>query len=578
MKSILKITTVLLVQALLTNFAWGCVLSREPRAENATLSPAVQININAFQKIFAVPIKDGYLAVPGTDEEIGAVETAYLEFKMIYHRLNNVLQTILVSISNLEIQDKVKNDEKNIIALIKDTVKRLDDITSVFSFGNIVSEEDVLYLTEQVKQLNDKRDALRDIDKINGDIISQDVKDLAVKISSAAEFVNRRMRVVTEGVKLEYFDLAKVLNQEKRKGTITIENGLDLEIFGYRDGIEFVIKNIIHNIYEHGNSKNIDFEMSVKKDAKDIVMEITDEGRGFDIQQLKDKAVELGFWDKKKAASAAESDAIELIFAKGFSRRYIKGKAHGLGMWLSRQVIEKYFKGKISARNRVDCPGAKFVIAIPAIDFEKELLKAAMTELHAGSLRALLNSSWDLGNSCLSQEKAEKLFDVLRDPDMEKYRDLFYKITRKVLKFNVSKEQLFNLELSGPLNAKLDFKDKATREDLNEFIKVAGRLNNKINAALKELDKIWREFRNIQGEDIDEKKKKRFDNWQIRIKKALEELKRYSRTSATDIEKWIKSVTIEDVKIEISELETMPVIKTSAGELDENAKLVEQAI
>ncbi|MBU0635216.1 MAG: hypothetical protein KKA52_09195 [Candidatus Omnitrophica bacterium] len=384
MKSILKITTVMLVQALLANCAWAGVLlppagRRRGGCSGAALSPAVHIHINTFQDIFAASAKEGFLTGPGPDdeEEIGTAETTYLEFNMIFHQLNNVLQVVRGDIDILETEDELKDGEEAITAFVKDMVEGLADITSIFSAMDIIIEADILYLNEKVKQLNEKYAVLKELERVKTEDISVEISGLIARMISATEFVNRRIQAVREGINLEYFDLGELLKQEEDKGGISIEKGLGLEIFGYRDGMEFVIKNIIRNIIEHGRAISVYFEMSVKKDANNIVIEIKDTGRGFDLRELKNKAVELGFWDKEKAASAKEPETIELIFKKGFSRRYVKGKAYGLGMWLSRQVIEKYFKGKISAQNRPDRLGANFIITIP---MPEEKLRKRVTD------------------------------------------------------------------------------------------------------------------------------------------------------------------------------------------------------
>ncbi|MBU2064153.1 MAG: ATP-binding protein, partial [Candidatus Omnitrophica bacterium] len=372
MKSILKITTVMLVQALLANCAWAGVLlppagRRRGGCSGAALSPAVHIHINTFQDIFAASAKEGFLTGPGPDdeEEIGTAETTYLEFNMIFHQLNNVLQVVRGDIDILETEDELKDGEEIITAFVKDMVGDLADITSIFSAMDIIIEADILYLNEKVKQLNEKYAVLKELERVKTEDISVEISGLIARMISATEFVNRRIQAVREGINLEYFDLGELLKQEEDKGDISIEKGLGLEIFGYRDGMEFVIKNIIRNIIEHGRAISVYFEMSVKKDANNIVIEIKDTGRGFDFRELKNKAVELGFWDKEKAASAKEPETIELIFKKGFSRRYVKGKAYGLGMWLSRQVIEKYFNGTIRAQNRTGQSGAKFIVTVP---------------------------------------------------------------------------------------------------------------------------------------------------------------------------------------------------------------------
>jgi two-component system, chemotaxis family, sensor kinase CheA len=74
-----------------------------------------------------------------------------------------------------------------------------------------------------------------------------------------------------------------------------------------------------------------------------IVIEISDDGKGMDLEQIRRKAVEKGFFAEKEAESIGENELLQLIFQPGFSTSKIVTavSGRGVGMDVVKTAIER---------------------------------------------------------------------------------------------------------------------------------------------------------------------------------------------------------------------------------------------
>jgi len=89
---------------------------------------------------------------------------------------------------------------------------------------------------------------------------------------------------------------------------------------------EWVIENLIKNALDAIDHKQGKIEITVKEARKEIEIDVTDNGKGIDLKRRKD------------------------IFRPGYST---KRRGWGLGLSLSKRIIEVYHKGKIFVKNSV---------------------------------------------------------------------------------------------------------------------------------------------------------------------------------------------------------------------------------
>ena len=89
------------------------------------------------------------------------------------------------------------------------------------------------------------------------------------------------------------------------------------------------------NAYHHGNQ---------------VVVEVTDDGRGIDAQKIRAKAIELGMTTPEEAARMSEAEVLDFIFRPGFStaEQVTEVSGRGVGMDVVQSVLHR-LKATISA-------------------------------------------------------------------------------------------------------------------------------------------------------------------------------------------------------------------------------------
>jgi two-component system chemotaxis sensor kinase CheA len=136
------------------------------------------------------------------------------------------------------------------------------------------------------------------------------------------------------------------------------------------------ILHIIRNCIDHGietpeqrrklNKNSIGtIRVSAKHKNNKINIEISDDGKGFDIQKIRDKIIEKKLVDKNKIVNTDDKTILDYVFTPGFTTsEYITDiSGRGVGMDVVKNEITK-LKGTIkidTAKNK----GSKFYITIP---------------------------------------------------------------------------------------------------------------------------------------------------------------------------------------------------------------------
>ncbi|MFM2092290.1 MAG: hypothetical protein RLZZ127_2779, partial [Planctomycetota bacterium] len=105
--------------------------------------------------------------------------------------------------------------------------------------------------------------------------------------------------------------------------------------------------------------------LRARHDGGQVVVEIDDDGRGIDPARVKAKAVEKGVITAEQAAKMSEREAVNLIFAPGFStaEQVTSISGRGVGMDVVRTNIER-IGGTVDVQSRPGL-GATVVVKIP---------------------------------------------------------------------------------------------------------------------------------------------------------------------------------------------------------------------
>jgi two-component system chemotaxis sensor kinase CheA len=130
------------------------------------------------------------------------------------------------------------------------------------------------------------------------------------------------------------------------------------------------------NAYHHGNQ---------------VVVEVTDDGRGIDAQKIRAKAIELGMTTADESSRLSEAEILEFIFRPGFStaEQVTEVSGRGVGMDVVQSVLHR-LKASISVETHLG-QGTTFRLNLPlTLAIIKALLFWVEQRLYAIPLNAVL--------------------------------------------------------------------------------------------------------------------------------------------------------------------------------------------
>jgi len=236
--------------------------------------------------------------------------------------------------------DEPKKEPKNVKKLesIRVNISQLDTIMNLV--GELVISKSRLLQIATEYNIPELREAVSIMDKAITSLQDEIMQMRMVKVERVFSKFPRMVR-----------DLAKKLG----KKVDLIMEGLDTELDRtVLDEISDPLIHLIRNAIDHGieppeERKNAGkdeigkIKLSAWREKNNIIIEIEDDGRGFDLVKIKQKAVEKGLITQNEAESMSEEEIKMLIFAPGFSTRdevsEISGR--GVGMDVVKTTVEK---------------------------------------------------------------------------------------------------------------------------------------------------------------------------------------------------------------------------------------------
>ena len=122
-----------------------------------------------------------------------------------------------------------------------------------------------------------------------------------------------------------------------------------------------------------------------------VIVEVSDDGRGIDAQKIRAKAIQLGMITAEDAARLSEAEAVQFIFRPGFStaEQVTEVSGRGVGMDVVQSVLQR-LKATISVETRPG-QGATFRLKLPlTLAIIKALLFWVEQRLYAVPLNAVV--------------------------------------------------------------------------------------------------------------------------------------------------------------------------------------------
>ncbi len=243
-----------------------------------------------------------------------------------YPYLQIIIAALFIIIGYIGFSQIKRSEQSNIwVGMAKETAHQ---------FGTPISS--LMGWIEMMKMNYQKPDAVLDItEEISSDV--DKLNKITYRFSKIGSKPEIKNRIVFEEVKkvTEYFN--RRLPQTGKTVELTVSGNqtscaqMNGELF------EWVLENLIKNALDAMESKNGKINIDILESKKNIEIEVSDNGKGIDLRRRKD------------------------VFRPGYST---KKRGWGLGLSLSKRIVEGYHGGKIFVKSSAPGEGTTFKILL----------------------------------------------------------------------------------------------------------------------------------------------------------------------------------------------------------------------
>jgi len=245
---------------------------------------------------------------------------------------------------------------------------------------------------------------------LSGDVTKETLKELE-ETTSQIDFITSeiqasvmRMRMIPIGKLFQKAPrIVRELAKQFNKKIQLIMEGEETEIDkGIIDELSDPLVHMLRNACDHGIESPEErirlgkpevgtVYLGAEQEGNNIVIRISDDGKGMDPEKIKAKAIERGLITPEEATQMTTKEAYQLIFQPGFSTAQIISdvSGRGVGMDVVRTNILK-LKGMIDIESEVGV-GTTFIIKLPlTLAIIQGLLVRVHSEIYAIPLASVL--------------------------------------------------------------------------------------------------------------------------------------------------------------------------------------------
>ncbi len=263
------------------------------------------------------------------------------------------------------------------LAPLSDKSKVLDTFFTDFSDLEFDKYDEYHIFTRKIAEItNDINEGLNELISFSENI-SSNFKNLGKEIINLKDNllsirmlpIGRLLNNISEAIKYIANNLGKHINIEIKGGDIKI----DKPVF---DLLYEPLIHILRNAIDHGietpeqriassKSEEGNIKLHVKKEGKYVVIAITDDGQGIDIEKVKERAINKGLLNQEQIHYMRDEEILSYIFVPGFSTSEDVDFQSGRGMGLNivKTAITK-LKGTIEVFSEAQ-KQTTFTIKIP---------------------------------------------------------------------------------------------------------------------------------------------------------------------------------------------------------------------
>jgi two-component system chemotaxis sensor kinase CheA len=246
-----------------------------------------------------------------------------------------------------------------------DRVESLMDLSGELVLGRNRLQQ----ITDNLLNDNEKKELVKDLVESTAQI------DF---VTSEIQSAVMRMRMVPVGKLYQKAPrIVRDLTREFKKDIKLVVEGEETEIDrGIIEELNDPLVHMIRNSCDHGiespeerakagKPKQGTIKLDADQEGNNIILKISDDGKGMDAQKLKDKAIEKNIITPEQANNMSDREAFQLVFAAGFSTAAVVSavSGRGVGMDVVRTNIQK-LKGMIEIESELG-KGTTFIIKLP---------------------------------------------------------------------------------------------------------------------------------------------------------------------------------------------------------------------
>ncbi|MCX6155001.1 MAG: chemotaxis protein CheA [Candidatus Kapabacteria bacterium] len=224
-------------------------------------------------------------------------------------------------------------------------------------------------ITDQLAQIIPDKERLRDLIETTAqvDFVTSEIQAAVMKMRMVpiGKLYQKAPRIVRD------------LSKEFGKNINLIVKGEETEIDrGIIEELNDPLVHMIRNSCDHGIESPEErakigkdtigkITLDAEQEGNNIVLRISDDGKGMDPEKLKAKAIEKGILTVEQAAQMSQREVFQLIFMPGFSMaaKVSSVSGRGVGMDVVRTNIQN-LKGVIEIESEIG-KGSTFVIKLP---------------------------------------------------------------------------------------------------------------------------------------------------------------------------------------------------------------------
>ena len=214
-------------------------------------------------------------------------------------------------------------------------------------------------LSGLINRLNDATSALG---KVASELQEQVMK---VRMLPISQLFNRYPRLVHDLVKSgEKKVQLRFHGEETELDRMIIEQLADPMIHIIRNAVDHGIETARERARK-GKPEGAVLQLEAYHEGDNVIIEITDDGKGIDLERIRQKALEKNLADKETLARMSQQELIDLIMLPGFSTadQITHTSGRGVGMDVVKRSIEK-INGSLDIETRQDV-GTRLRIRIP---------------------------------------------------------------------------------------------------------------------------------------------------------------------------------------------------------------------